>query len=202
MAIRHIVFDIGRVLIQWDPERPYRALIPDEEQRRWFLSEVCSPAWIGEQDRGRSFAEGERILIDQYPDSEDWIRAFLPVWGDMVPGLIDGTPDIMRTLIADGWDVTMLTNFHQDTFLTALERFPVLAEPRGVTVSGRVRMIKPEPEIYAHHAQTFGLDPAATVFFDDSPRNIDAAHTAGWHAHLFTSADSMRRDLATHGITV
>ncbi|UOM35858.1 HAD family phosphatase [Acuticoccus sp. I52.16.1] len=200
--IRHIVFDIGRVLLAWDPERPYRTLIPDAARRRWFLDTVTTSAWNAEQDRGRPWAEAEALLIADYPEEEALIRAFRTHWAAMTPHLLAQTPQIMEGLVEAGHDVTMLTNFAPDTFQEALARFPVLRRPRGVTVSGEVGLIKPDPAIYALHAARFGLDPAATIFFDDSPDNIAAAAAAGWRAHLFTTPERMRADFAASGIAV
>lgn len=200
--IRHIVFDIGRVLVQWDPERPYRRLIPDEAKRRWFLDTVCTPAWNLEQDRGRPWAEAETLLIDQYPQEADLIRAYRAHWIDMVPDTLPETPAMLERLVEDGHDVTMLTNFAADTFEEALARFPVLSRPRGVTVSGVEGIVKPDPAIYALHAERFGLDPAATLFFDDSPANVEAARGAGWTAHVFTDPSQMRADFAAAGLRV
>lgn len=200
--IRHIVFDIGKVLIEWDPELPYRTLIPDAERRAWFLSTVCSPDWNREQDRGRAWREAEDTLIETWPEEAELIRAYRANWLEMVPATIPGTPDILKSLVAAGHDVTMLTNFSADTFALALERFPLLTLPRGVTVSGAVGLIKPDRAIYDHHAERFGLDPAATLFFDDSPPNITGAEAAGWNARHFTEAGRMRQDLAEFGIAV
>jgi 2-haloacid dehalogenase len=200
MAIRHIVLDIGRVLVAWDPEIPYRRLIPDEAERRWFLTEVCSPEWNLEQDRGRSWAEGEAVLIAQHPDKADLIRAFRRHWPEMVPHLLPQTPGMMESLIDAGHDVTLLTNFHQETWPLALEKFPVLSRPRGATVSGQIGVVKPERAIYEHHAERFGLDPAATIFFDDNATNVAGAEAAGWTAHRFTGPEQMRADLRAAGI--
>ena len=195
VTIRHIVFDIGRVLLVWEPELPYRRLIPDEAERRWFLETVCTSSWNVEQDRGRSWADGEAVLIEAWPQHEALIRAFRANWHEMVPSLLPETPEIFEALIANGHDVTMLTNFAADTFAAAQERFPVLTRSRGVTVSGSVGLVKPDPAIFAHHAATFGLDPAATLFFDDSAPNVEAATAAGWTARLHTSPEQMRADL-------
>lgn len=200
--IRHIVFDIGRVLVEWDPERPYRRLIPDAAKRRWFLETVCTSAWNAEQDRGRPWAEAEALLIAQYPEEADLIRAYRAHWTEMVPDTLAETPQILERLVDEGRDVTMLTNFAADTFVEAVARFPVLSRPRGVTVSGVEGIIKPDPAIYALHAERFALDPAATLFFDDSPANVEAARGAGWTAHLFTSPARMRADFAAAGIAV
>ena len=199
-TIRHVVLDVGRVLIEWDPERPYRRLIPDATERRRFLSEVCSPAWNAEQDRGRDWAEGEALLIARHPDDEAMVRAFRRHWAEMVPGPVEGSVAVLDELVAAGRDVTLLTNFAADTFEEARGRFPFLDRARGATVSGRVGLIKPDAAIYERHARDHALDPAATLFFDDTAVNVDAARRAGWHAEPFTTAGAMRADLVRHGV--
>ena len=134
--IDHVVFDIGRVLIHWDPEAPYHALIPDPAERAHFLAEICSPAWNLEQDRGRSWAAAEELLIAEHPAKADLIRAYRRHWHAMVPHAYDGTVAILRALVAQGMDVTLLTNFAADTFREAKGRFDFLGETRGATVSG------------------------------------------------------------------
>ncbi|MBB5754388.1 HAD family hydrolase [Prosthecomicrobium pneumaticum] len=198
--IRHIVFDIGRVLIQWDPELPYHRLFPDAEERRRFLAEVCTSAWNHEQDRGRSWADAEAVLIAEHPQHEAAIRFWRANWHEMVPGDIPESVAILSTLIAGGHDVTALTNFATDTFEEAVARFPFLATFRGVTVSGRVGLCKPDRAIYHHHAAAYGLDPAATLFFDDTLPNVLAAREAGWNAELFLDPAGMRADLARYGV--
>ena len=200
--IQHIVFDIGRVLLHWDPELPYLDLIPDAERRRWFLETVCSPAWNAEQDRGRDWAEAEALLIEDFPEEQDLIRAYRARWHDMVPHAYDDVVEVLNRLIDDGHDVTMLTNFNDQTFTEVRARFPFLDRPRGVTVSGEVRLLKPEPEIYSRHAASFALEPSAILFTDDSPANVDAAQAAGWNAVLFRDADRLKTDLRGHGIAV
>lgn len=194
--IRHIVFDIGKVLIHYDPELPFRRLIPDEDKRAWFLSEVCTPDWNIEQDRGRSWDEAEALLIERHPQEQDLIRAFRRHWREMVPHAHDDTVAVMQELIGAGRDVTMLTNFAADTFVEARASFPFLGQPRGVTVSGEVGLIKPDTAIYRLHAQTFGLAPAATLFIDDSPPNVEGAKAAGWQAVPYTDSETLKRDLA------
>jgi 2-haloacid dehalogenase len=201
-AIRYIVFDIGKVLIHYDPHLAYLELIPDREERERFFSEVCTHDWNIEQDRGRAWADAEAEAIARHPDKAELIRAFRQRWRLMVSHAYDDTVAVLRSLIAGGHDVTMLTNFSSDTFRQAQAMYPFLAESRGVTVSGDVRLIKPDPEIYAHHAQAFGLEPAATLFFDDNPHNVEGARGAGWRAELFTDADRMRRDLQRYGIAL
>lgn len=200
--IRHIVFDIGRVLIHYDPEIPYSRLIPDAERRRWFFENVCSHDWNLEQDRGRAWEEAEALLIEVHPGEEENIRAFRRHWHEMVSHSYDDTVVVMERLIDDGHDVTMLTNFAADTFVEARQRFPFLNRPRGVTVSGEVRLIKPDREIYDLHATSFGLDPEATLFIDDSPKNVAGARAAGWQAVQFVDARQLERDLERYGVLV
>lgn len=199
-SIDHIVFDIGKVLIHYDPNLPYSRIIPDEEERRWFFANVCTHEWNLEQDRGRSWGEAETLLINQFPEREEQIRAFRQYWPEMVPYAYDDSVSIMERLIEEGRDVTMLTNFAADTFRHAREIFPFLNKPRGVTVSGEIALIKPDLEIYQQHAKSFNLVPEATIFIDDSLANVEGAKAAGWHAVQFTDAAQLRKDLASFGI--
>ncbi|MEQ8400538.1 MAG: HAD family phosphatase [Roseitalea porphyridii] len=195
MTIRHIVFDIGKVLIHYDPELPYRRIIPDAERRTWFLANVCTSDWNLEQDRGRPWDEAEAELIAAHPDWETEIRAFRAHWHEMVPHAFDGTVSILLGLIEEGRDITFLTNFAADTFVEAQELYPFLKAGRGVTVSGRVRVIKPDPAIYDLHTRTFDLDPEATLFIDDNADNVDAARAFGWNAVRFENAEALQADL-------
>jgi 2-haloacid dehalogenase len=193
--VRHVVFDVGRVLLHWDMELAWRDLIPDPAERRWFMENVCTPAWNLEQDRGRSWKDAEDALIAAHPAHARLIRSFRPNWHLTVPGEIGGTVAILRELVSAGRDVTLLTNFAADTFAEARRRFAFLDEPRGATVSGEVGCIKPEAAIYAIHAERFDLDPPATLFIDDSEKNVAAANAAGWQAVLFRDAGELRRKL-------
>jgi len=200
--IHHIVFDIGKVLIHYDPDLPFSRIIPDAKERRWFFDNVCTHDWNVEQDRGRTWEEAEKELIARFPDREAQIRAFRENWHEMVPYAYDDTVDILQGLIGAGRDVTMLTNFAADTFREAQAMYPFLTSSRGVTVSGEVGLIKPDVAIYETHAQSHGLNPARTLFIDDSLANVEGAKAAGWQAVQFTGADKLRRDLAKLGITV
>jgi 2-haloacid dehalogenase len=198
--IKHIVFDIGKVLIHYDPNIPFARLIPDEEKRRLFFELVCTNDWNLEQDRGRSWDEAEALLIAEHPEQEEMIRAFRKHWHEMVSHHYEDSVALLRRLIAAGHDVTMLTNFNSDTFAQARTIFPFLNEPRGVTVSGDIALIKPDKAIYDRHTADFDLDPASTVFIDDSLKNVEGAKAAGWQAIHFTSAEQLERDLHALGL--
>jgi 2-haloacid dehalogenase len=200
IEIKHLVFDIGKVLIRYDLEIPYRRLIPDEKERVWFLDTVCTPAWNAEQDRGRTWPEAEAALIAIYPDRAEHIRAFRKYWHEMIPGSIDGSVEILQACLERGMDVTLLTNFAADTFYETCERFPFLRSTRGVTVSAEIGLIKPDAEIFAHHCETFSLQPSATLLIDDDANNVNSAIDAGWQAVLFTDAVALETELDRLGL--
>jgi 2-haloacid dehalogenase len=201
-TIRHIVFDIGKVLIHYDPNLPFSRIIPDAEERADFFATVCTSDWNLEQDRGRSWAEAEAVLIARFPHREAQIRAFRRHWAEMVPHAYDDSVAIMTGLVEAGRDVTLLTNFAADTFFEARQMFPFIDRTRGVTVSGQIGLIKPDLAIYDRHARDFGLEPRQTVFIDDSAANVEGARAAGWQAIHFTGADALRADLGALGVEV
>jgi 2-haloacid dehalogenase len=200
--IQHIVFDVGNVLVRWERDRPYRELIPDPVERERFLDEVCSMEWHISLDQGVGIDVAIAELTEKFPHQVALIRAYKDRWLESIPGAIDGTVAILERLVRQGRDVTALTNFNQDLFRVTVSAYPFLRLFRGVTVSGEQRMTKPDPAIYAHHAEAFALSPPATLFFDDSPPNIAAARAAGWNAELFTAPERMREDLGRYGILV
>jgi len=201
-AIRHIVFDIGNVLVRWERDRPYRELIPDPAERERFLAEVCTMEWHMRLDAGTGIDEAIAELEEKFPHQMELIRAYKSRWLESIPSAIEGTVEILQGLVAQGRDVTALTNFNQDLFQLTVPAYPFLQLFRGVTVSGERRLVKPDPAIYAHHAEAFGLEPAATLFFDDVDKNIEAARAAGWNAEIFRDPEGMRADLARYGISV
>ena len=200
--IRHIVFDIGKVLVHYDPDIPFSRLIPDAGERKWFFDNVCTSAWNLEQDRGRTWEEAEALLIAEHPGHAENIRNFRRHWHEMAPHAYADSVALLEGLIEDGRDVTLLTNWASDTFREARARFPFLEKPRGITVSGDIGLIKPDREIYDHHVASFGLEPAASLFIDDSQKNVDGARAAGWQAVLFTDAGTLEADLERLGIAV
>ena len=198
--IRHIVFDIGKVLIHYDPDIPFSRLIPDAAERKWFFENVCTHEWNVEQDRGRTWREAEELLIAKFPDHEHNIRGFRKHWHEMVPHPYQHSVDHLERFLAEGRDVTLLTNFADDTFDQASEIFPFLKKPRGVTVSARVGLIKPDPAIYDTHTKAFGLDASKTLFIDDAPANVDAANAYGWNAVLYSGPEKLDVDLKRFGL--
>jgi len=202
MAIRHIVFDVGNVLLNFDPEYAYADLIPDQVERKAFLSDICSRDWIVAQDRVHAWAPGEADLIARYPDKGALIRAFRQRWHSMVPNAIAESVVILEQLSANGADITALTNFNGETFDEACERFDLFQHFRGITVSGRIGLLKPEPEIFLHHIAAFDLVPEDTLLIDDVAANVEAARDVGWHAVQFVNPDRLRRELCSLEVIV
>lgn len=200
--IDHIVFDIGQVLLHWDPHLVYADLIPDIVERTDFLETICNGPWNLEQDRGRSWQEAEDELIAVHPEKAHLIRAYRNDWIKCVPHAYEKTVASMLALIDQGRDVTLLTNFNQETFPLATAKYPFLTKPRGVTVSGEVKLIKPDSEIYELHAKTFDLVPERCLFIDDREMNVASAKACGWRAVHYTGHDKLRHDFAEFGIQV
>lgn len=200
MEIKHIVFDIGNVLIKWDSELAFLEQIPDAKERRWFLDNICDQPWNIEQDRGRDWGEAEQLLIAKYPEHAANILTFRRNWPLMIPHEISGSVAILKSLLANGHDVTMLTNFARDTFVLARKKYPFLDTSRGITVSAHIGQIKPDIGIYQHHAKEFGLAPETSVFIDDSLKNVEGAINAGWQGIHFQNTETLKSDLERFGI--
>jgi len=201
VPVRHVVFDIGNTLIEGYPERIYLKRIPDPAARKRFLTEVCTPEWHLEQDRGRSWEDAEAVLIAKYPEEADLIRAYRAnFWNDLVIGEISGTVAIFHELISQGRDVTGLTNWASDTWAETPARFPLVKRFRGVTVSSHIGLIKPDPAIFKWHEAAFDLDPDATLLIDDSARNVEGARAVGWSAVHYTNPARLRFDLKGYGL--
>ena len=189
------MFDLGGVLIDWDPRYLYRKLLDDEAAVEEFLATVCTPAWNDEQDRGRPFAEGVAELVARHPAHAAAITAFHERWAEMLGGAVDATVEVLAELRAAGVPVYALTNWSAETFGIARERFEFLEWFDGVLVSGEERMIKPDPAIFRLLLERFGLDPEPTFYVDDSELNVAAADRLGFDAVRFTTPAQLRRDL-------
>jgi 2-haloacid dehalogenase len=196
------VFDVGNVLIRWDPRNLYRRLFSDEAAMEHFLATVCTPAWNVEQDRGRTFKQAVAELSAQHPDKAELIAAYDLRWQDMVPGPVEGTADILAELQADGVRTFAITNFSAEKFAESQQRFPFLASFEGVVVSAHERLIKPDPAIYRVLLTRHGLAAEDCVFIDDSHENVLAARGVGMQAVHFVDAQSLRPALAEAGLPV
>lgn len=192
-----IVFDLGGVLIDWNPKYVYRTIFDTEEEIDTFLNEVCNMEWNVQQDAGRSLAEATESLVAQHPKWEKEIRAYYGRWEEMLGGAILESVDILESLKAGGqYRLYALTNWSNETFPIAFARYEFLKIFEGILVSGDEKLIKPDPAIYTLLFDRYKIDPATSVFIDDSLKNVEGAKTAGMRAIHFRSPMQMREELA------
>ncbi len=201
-AVTNVVFDIGNVLIRWNPDGLYQGLIPDAAKRKWFLAEVCTDAWNREFDRGRSFAAGVAERVALHPEWEAEIRAWDERWHEMVPGPIEGSVGLLEGLRAAGVPTWSITNFSREKYPEALARFPFLNGFRDTVVSAHEGLLKPDPAIYRVLIDRNGLDPWTCFFVDDLAENVAAARSVGMKGAVFTSPERLAVDLAALGLPV
>jgi 2-haloacid dehalogenase len=195
------IFDLGGVLLEWDPRHLYRKLFAgDDAAMEAFLAEVCTKEWNERQDAGRTFAEATRALLPRHADKVALIEAFGARFGEMIPGPIDGVVDVLAEVRDRGVPIYALTNWSAETFPPQRARFPFLDWFRDIVVSGEEGVIKPDPRIFRILLERNDVDPAEAVFIDDVAANAAAASALGLHGIHFRSPAQLRRDLAAVGI--
>jgi len=196
-----VVFDLGGVLIDWDPRHLYRKLFAgDERAMEHFLSTVCTHEWNRCQDAGRSFAEGARLLKAEHPDKAELIDAYGARFDEMIAGSIPGSLEILADLKNSGTPLFGLTNWSAETYPSARERFSFLSWFRGILVSGEVGVIKPDPRIFELLIERFAIPPEGSVYIDDIETNALAARPIGIHAIHFTTPAALRQELVELGL--
>ncbi|WP_026875743.1 HAD family hydrolase [Jiangella gansuensis] len=198
--MKAVVFDLGGVLVDWDPRYLYRTLLPDDDAVERFLAEVTTSEWNTQQDAGRTWAEAVTTLTDQFPEHAELIAAYDTRWIETIGGQIDGTVEILSELRDTGVGLYALTNWSAEKFPLALERFEWLSWFSGIVVSGVEQMIKPDRRIFDLLLDRYGLHAETTAFIDDSARNVSAAAQLGMTALHFTGPDQLRTDLRELGL--
>jgi 2-haloacid dehalogenase len=204
MEIKNIVFDLGGVLIDWNPDYVYKKIFKDDEkQMRWFYDNICTPDWNEEQDAGRPLAEATELLIKKFPDHEENIRAYYGRWTEMLGGPIQGTVDILKKLKqTGGYKLYALTNWSHETFPVALERFEFLHWFDGRLVSGEEKTRKPFVIIYEKLIKKFNIDPESSIYIDDNVRNLYPAADLGFKTIHFKNPPQFAEDLRSWGVEV
>lgn len=193
--IKAIVFDIGHVLIDWDPRHLYRKVFDDEKEMEYFLETVCTPAWNESLDGGLPWDIALAERIEKFPHYKEQITAYRTRWHEMVPDALWETVTIMQELRSCGLPIYSITNFNHETFAETAQRFPFLTEFDGIIVSGDVRLTKPDPAIYHALIQKYNLIPNMLLFIDDRADNIAAAQKIGFNGIIFNNALQLRSDL-------
>ncbi|MBI1404829.1 MAG: HAD-IA family hydrolase [Caulobacter sp.] len=197
---RGVLWDVGNVIVRWDPRTLYAKIFKEPAECDWFLSHVCTLAWHGLTDRGVPAEDNTRALIDRFPEHEAAIRAWWARWDEMFGGAIPETEAAMEALAARGVPQFGLTNMAGPVWPTIAPMAPAVRHMRAVVVSGDEGMIKPEPAIYHLACERAGLAPEELLFVDDSAANIAAARALGFHVMHFTDPARLAPTLRTHGL--
>lgn len=194
--IRTIIFDLGGVLIDWDPRYLYRKIFDDEEKMEWFLQHICTGDWNENQDAGYPIKKATEELVSKFPEWEKEIRAYYGRWTEMLAGPIWKTVEIFKRL-KENTDLKLyaLTNWSAETFPVALRLYEFLNWFDGRVVSGEEKTRKPFPEIYQRLLDRYNVDPSQTIMIDDSLRNIKGGEAVGIKGIQFLSAKQLKNDL-------
>ena len=201
-GVATVVFDIGGVLLDWNPRHLYRKLIADPAEMAEFLTQVCSPQWHLAHDLGADTEQSCRELAARHPAQADLIMAWSRRSEEMVTGQIDEAVQVLAEVRAAGLACLALSNMEPDKFLLRRDKFAFFGLLDGCVISGMEGVAKPDPEIFEILLNRYDLDPAATVFIDDTAANVVAAGAAGIHALGYSSAGQLRIDLREFGVPV
>lgn len=203
-TIDTIIFDLGGVLIDWNPKYVYRNVFDgDEEKVDWFLNNICTSEWNVAHDAGRSLKEGTDLLVNQYPEYESWIRMYYNRWPDMLGGPISESVDILQQLKqSNAYNLYALTNWSAETFPVALERFDFLGYFKGIVVSGAEKTRKPFQKIYEITLARYNITPEKAVFIDDNLDNVQAAKELGINGVHYKNATQLLYELRAMNVAI
>ena len=190
-----VVFDLGGVLVDWDPRHMYRTMFDAEDEMERFLAEVTTPDWNSCQDAGRRWEDGVALLSAEYPGYADLIAAYWVRWEEMLAGPIQGTLDILAGLKDAGREIHAITNWSDQTFPLARERYEFLDWFGEIVVSGDEKIIKPDPRLFEILLERIDRRADQCIFIDDSIRNIEAAADLGFHPIHFQNPVQLRSEL-------
>ena len=202
--IKNVIFDLGGVLIDWNPEYVYLGVFNgDREKMKWFFDEICTMDWNENQDAGYPLEKATEERVKLFPEYEEWIRIYYSRWEEMLGNQIDGTVAILKQLIDNpNYKVVALTNWSAETFPVALERFDFLHWFEGIVVSGTEKMRKPFNEIYELTINRFNIEASQSLFIDDNARNIEAAKKMGVNTIRFNNPTQLKSELKSLNIDV
>ena len=195
--IKNVVFDFGRVLIDWDPRNLFRKVFESEEEMEYFLANVCTQEWNNLQDSERTYAEGIAELVPKFPQYEREINIYFDRWIEMLGEEYPATAKLKKILRAEGYRLYGLSNWSAETFPQVEATYTFVKDLDGMVISGYEGVQKPDERIYRILLERYNLRPEETVFFDDNIDNVIGAREVGIHAILFRDAEQAERDLNT-----
>ena len=199
-GIQGVVFDIGNVIVRWDPRTLYARVIPDEAERERFLATVCTMDWHTAHDRGVTFADNRAPLLERFPEHTEAILDWERRWPEMFSGPISETETAIEALAERGVPLFGLTNMSHETDAATFAMSPAFRHLRDIVVSARVGLMKPDPAMFELSARRAGHAPAELLFIDDSERNCLAAAQVGFATHHFTDPAALRPALEARGL--
>ncbi|MFA6219651.1 MAG: HAD-IA family hydrolase [Erythrobacter sp.] len=200
MTVSAVVFDVGRVLYQWDLAHLFRQIVGDPERLDKLLGEVVTEEWHFQHDAGRPLAEMVPERIALYPDFENEIRAYATRFNDTIPGPVPGSHALVARLAAAGVPLFAITNFGAELWARFRPSAPVFDAFRDIVVSGEEKLAKPDAAIFALAERRFGHRAGSMLFIDDNAANITAARDCGWQVHHFTDAGRLEAELLARGL--
>ena len=199
--IKTVIFDLGGVLIDWNPRYVYKQIFDSEEKIDWFFENICTSDWNENQDAGRSLQEATDELLLKHPEYETEIKAYYGRWEEMLGGPIEETVEILKEIKEeDEYELFALTNWSAETFPVALKRFEFLHWFKGIVMSGEEKTRKPFADIYHTLLTRYNVHAGSAIFIDDSLRNVKGAEAVGITGVHFTSSGKLREDLTEMGI--
>lgn len=191
-----LLFDLGKVVVDWDPIRLYSQLFSDRSEAEWFCTDICNLAWHTEHDRGVPMAANAQPLIADFPEYESHISAWRTRWLDMFDGYVLGMPELIADLQSTGARLFGLSNLPAEVADETFDAFPLIRTFDDVVVSGEEKVVKPDPAIFQIALARMGNpDPGNVIFIDDREENIEAAAALGFEVHLFQTAEQLRAHL-------
>lgn len=199
-APKAVIWDIGNVIVRWDPRTLYNRIMPDIARRERFLTEVCTLDWHSRHDLGVTFVENRAPLLARYPEFTEQILDWERRWPEMFSGVIPQTESAILALAERGVPQFGLSNMSHEVIGPIRDMTPAFAHLRDIVISAETAIMKPDPRIYAQACRRFGLEPGEAIFIDDSQRNIDSAAALGFHTHHFTDPAKLRPALEATGL--
>ncbi|WP_283420387.1 HAD family phosphatase [Sphingopyxis sp. Geo48] len=196
---RCVIFDVGRVLFDWDLRHLFAKLIDDQDRLEWFVTNVVTPEWHFQHDAGRPLAEMLPELQAEFPEHEALIDAYAARFNETIPGPVPGSLELVERLDDAGVPLFAITNFGHEFWEGFRPSQPIFDRFRDIVVSGTERLMKPDPAIYRLAIERFGIDPAGALFIDDVAHNIAGAESVGFAGHRFVDAATLERELVARG---
>ena len=203
MKITNIIFDLGGVLVDWNPEYVFlKEFKGDRKKMKWFLENICTMDWNEQMDAGKLIKDATNEKIKEFPHHEHLIRMYYGKWENMLKGEISDTVNILKALHSTDYKLFALTNWSAETFPVAIKRFDFLKLFDGIVVSGQIKMLKPEKEIYEYILNKYKLKSSECIFIDDRLSNVKGAELVGMHGIKFDSSQQMKSELKKYNIEI